>query len=549
MKKILIFLFVSLFFLFKPHHSFAEVIHNFDTKIVAQKNGEMNIEEKITYDFETSNRHGIFRNIPLVSKVGDLYRVIQIKNIKVLRNGERENYKLNWEKNNLNIKIGNADRLINGSHLYTISYTVLNGIGSNYEDHDEIYWNSTGNSWEVNIEKAQVLITTGFDLSQKELICFTGEYGSKLSTCEVKKDKIFTTNILYPGDGLTFVAVYPVGSFPKSVLVKEPPTTVSEKIFNFIISNYFAIFALINFGISGALIYWYLKHKNKSRFGKSSVSFDFPKDDNGKLLSPALSGTIDTAKLEKDDVIATIFDLAIRKYIKIEQVKTTRKFLPDSSDQKIIKLKNADSKLESFEKTLLNRLFEDGDTVNIKDLRLDFYKTFFTMEDEVFKALISKKLYAKNPKAQKSVLFVLAIICLSTGNFILALVLIFLFKKLNGRTQLGDEIDFKIDGLKLFLKSMDRNYKWQAEKLYVVEKMIPYAVALGFIDEFMAALKIYDPNYQPSWYAGYRGSFFVNYSVFNSSFNSNITTAAPSSSGSSGGFSGGGGGGGGGGSW
>jgi hypothetical protein len=32
------------------------------------------------------------------------------------------------------------------------------------------------------------------------------------------------------------------------------------------------------------------------------------------------------------------------------------------------------------------------------------------------------------------------------------------------------KLDFKIDGLKLFLKAMDRNYTWQMEQLYIVEK-------------------------------------------------------------------------------
>ena len=39
--------------------------------------------------------------------------------------GEKENYKLIWEKNNLNIKIGNANRLISGNHVYTISYMIF----------------------------------------------------------------------------------------------------------------------------------------------------------------------------------------------------------------------------------------------------------------------------------------------------------------------------------------------------------------------------------------------------------------------------------------
>jgi uncharacterized membrane protein len=98
---------------------------------------------------------------------------------------------------------------------------------------------------------------------------------------------------------------------------------------------------------------------------------------------------------------------------------------------------------------------------------------------------------------------------------------------------------------------MDRNYTWQMEQLYIVEKMIPYAVALGYIDEFMEQLKIIKPDYNPTWYTGYNGSFYLGYAALYSSMNTNVTNIAPSSSSgfSGGGFSGGGGGGGGGGSW
>ena len=80
--------------------------------------------------------------------------------------------------------------------------------------------------------------------------------------------------------------------------------------------------------------------------------------------------------------------------------------------------------------------------------------------------------------------------------------------------------------------------------------MIPYAMALGYIDKFMEALKIIKPDYNPSWYRGYSGNFYIGYAAFYAASSSNMTTSAPSSSsGFSGGSSGGGGGGGGGGSW
>lgn len=549
MKKLLIFLSLLLLFLFKPQISFAEVIHSYDVNIVAHKTGLIEITETINYDFGDLEKHGVYRYIPTYSKVGDLYRILNINNVRVERDGLSENFTSSVNNEQLYLKIGNADKTITGAHIYKINYTVGNGIGSNYQDHDEIYWNATGNDWQVAIEKVSFKIDTDFNAKLNNFICFTGSTGSKEKNCQINGNTVFANN-LPAGQGLTIVAVYPVNTFPKSVLSKSPPKTFGQTLMEFIFKNYYLIFIFLNFGLGGYLIYWYQKHKNKKRFGVPGVNFDIPKDEKGNILRPAIAGTIDTAKLDKNDVVATIFDLAIRKYIKLEQVKTVKKLLPDATDQIILKLKGDDGKLNQFEKTLFERLFQDGESINLgSDLKKDFYKTFQDMEDDVFKELVEKKYYTKNPKTQKGGLIFLGVAALFTGNIILAIALFYLSRKLNDRTALGDEIDFKIDGLKLFLKSMDRNYKWQAGKFYTVEQMIPYAMALGYIDKFMEALKIVKPDYNPSWYSGSRGNFYLGYSAFYLATSGSLTTAAPSSSGSSGGFSGGGGGGGGGGSW
>lgn len=546
MRKIIFYLFFLIFFI-NPNPVFAEKIHSFNTNIVAHQNGTMDITEIIDYDFENEYRHGIYRDIPLYSAVGDLYRIIQIKDVSVLRDSQRENFKLTNDGKKLDIKIGNADKTINGNHTYLISYKIVNGIGSNFADHDEIYWNITGNNWKVNIEKVSGKIETDFDAKLNKLICFEGTTGSKNQTCNVFHNSFNSSRIIYPGLGLTIVATYPINTFPKSTLSKALPQSMTNNVFEFIFANYRYVFIALNFVLAPYLIYWYFKHKNNKNYSSSAVNFDIPKDGKNQIIRPALAGTIDNAKLEVNDVAATIFDLAIRRYIKIEETKTILKFLPDIKEQKIIKLKDADDKLNPYEKRLFDRLFKDKNNINISDLRKDFYLTYLKIEDDIFEELVKNGFYAKNPKMQKNILRVAAFLSILLLSPILAIVLIFLSIKLNGRTVRGDEMDSKIHGLKIFLKSMSRNYKWQTQKLYTVEEMIPYAMALGLINEFMKQLKIIQPDYSPSWYSGYRGSFYAGYI----SLYSGITTsmAPPSSSGSHGGFSGGGGGGGGGGSW
>lgn len=553
--RLIVFLLIFSFSFLAPIKVFAEKINSFDVSVTANKDGTMNIVEDIEYDFETEYRHGIERFIPLYSKVGELYRIIKIRDVKVERDGKKEELKKSQTKDQIYLRIGNPDKTINGSHDYKISYTVENGIGSNFDTHDEIYWNATGNYWSVPIERASIDIKTNFGLKQDRVACFTRSSNFNAQFCQLDSadsTKTITTSMMHPGEGLTVVYGYPVDTFPKSILSKTPPMSIAEKFARFVWNFRIFIWLGLNILLPIILIIWYQKKKNKKRFGEPSVNFEIPSDEKGKKLYPALAGTIDTAQLDRDDIVATIFDFAIRKYIKLEEEKADKKLGIFGKDkkQKIVKLKEKDKDLNKFEEILFDRLFQVGDSVYVETLKIDFYTTFGKLETQVFKDLVERKYYVKNPKTQRALLFILGLFTLFSLNLILGITLIYLSRKLIGRTALGDEVDFKVDGLKLFLKSMNRNYKWQAEKFYTIEHMIPYAMGLGYIDEFMEQVKIIKPDYNPSWYSGTSKGFYSFYPAFTSSVSSNVTTSAPSSSsGFSGGSSGGGGGGGGGGSW
>ncbi|MCL4354230.1 DUF2207 domain-containing protein [Patescibacteria group bacterium] len=539
MKKLLLFL--LLFFLIKSpvFAQGGEVITNFNADITPNRNGVVSIIESITYDFGSNDRHGIFREIPLSGNSN----TIDIKVEKVLRDELSEQYSVSSNKD-ISIKIGNPNKTINGLHKYTIFYKVGNSI-THFKDHDELYWNVTGNGWPAPIQTVTTKISFSSPSAIIKIDCFTGYSGSTEKLCQIEDEngaKIISAKNLSTEQGLTIVIGFEPNIFPKTPVYvnpkKEMPTYLLALIFGAITLVSFLYYFLFPI----LILRWYLRNRRKRKYGPPAVNFDFPTDQDGKRMLPAEAGTTDTSVLDKNDVIATIFDLAIRKYLKIEN---------DPKDKKKFtfkKLKNFtnDSSLAQFEKTLLGRLFEVGDSISTDDLS-DFYITFSKLQDDIFTLLIGKKLYTKNPKNQRAGLIAGGIVALTTANVFLGFLLIYLGIVLNGRTEAGDNVDWRIDGLKLFLKGMSRNYKWQTEQLAIVEKMIPYAIALGYIDKFMESIKIAMPDYKPSWYSGNQ-PFYISSSNMFSSLNSGFVTTSPSS-GFSGGSSGGGGGGGGGGSW
>jgi len=106
------------------------------------------------------------------------------------------------------VKIGRSNEYVNGQQTYVITYQVENALLF-LRDHDELYWNVTGNMWKAMIQEA----TADVFLDTKELsrqlwaAAYTGVYGSTESECVFKttenRGTFSTQRRLNPGEGFT----------------------------------------------------------------------------------------------------------------------------------------------------------------------------------------------------------------------------------------------------------------------------------------------------------------------------------------------------------
>jgi len=80
----------------------------------------------------------------------------------------------------LEIRIGDAKRYVDGTRTYLITYRVDNAVLF-FNDHDELYWNVTGNYWKAPIEEASAEVALTVKDKSKNLWVtgYTGSYGSK----------------------------------------------------------------------------------------------------------------------------------------------------------------------------------------------------------------------------------------------------------------------------------------------------------------------------------------------------------------------------------
>jgi len=240
-------------FLFLAFSVHAEEITDFSVDINVKQNSSVEVEEVIAYDFGDAERHGIYRDIPVAytTKLGNQLDIdLKILNISDF-NGNPYQYSTSRQGNNLQIKIGDPNKTISGKHIYKINYQVKEVVNF-FTDHDELYWNVTGNDWPVSIQYTQARVRLEGQVNPQDLqtACFSGQTGSQYQNCTHKvadNTMLFFSQDIAPQEGLTIVAGWPKG------VVIEP--SFWQKVLWFIIANPIIFLPILTFII--LCIIWY----------------------------------------------------------------------------------------------------------------------------------------------------------------------------------------------------------------------------------------------------------------------------------------------------
>ncbi|MDQ5981560.1 MAG: hypothetical protein QG570_309, partial [Patescibacteria group bacterium] len=286
-----------------------ERIEAFHSDIILEKDSTIRIIETILYNFGTEDRHGIYRNIPFKTKNvndGKTYLAdLKVQNVTDL-NGKKYIYEVSKSEGDTVIKIGDPDSTITGKHPYVITYTYKGAIET-FEDKDELYWNVTGNQWNVPIQSVTAkitptdeLISSGFNL--EETICYTGAKGSQAKDCTFSRDGnsilVKSNRAFQPSEGLTFAVNFPTGIL-SLYQMKEDFTSWWVKLFLIYLAfiNAITLFAIP--------VIW---KKSRPKFeNEDSVivrMYDPPKDTAGVEISPMEVGALMDGSVDPKDISA-----------------------------------------------------------------------------------------------------------------------------------------------------------------------------------------------------------------------------------------------------
>lgn len=570
-------------------------INYYDTHINIHTNATLLVTETINITTDNQQvKHGIYRDLPTRYETKQGYHFdIGFKLIKVSRDGLPEPFHIKKMSNGVRIYIGDPNLLLpQGTYTYQISYSINRALGF-FENHDELYWNVTGNAWIFPILKASAQVELPQQAQVIRATAYTGITGAREKDFNINypatnEVTISTHTPLSPYQGLTIVVGWPKG------IINQPD--LNQEISSFVSDNFSLVFALG--GYVFLILFYFLSWFYLGRDPKPQTII--PLFEPPKGFSPQALRYIKKMRYDNKMFTSAIINMAVKKFLTIEE-KTRTEYI-------LRKVSSDDSLLTPPEQAISNALFQYSPKVVLvpdnhekiseairqfkRALAKEFHKKYFILNTPIICFSILVSIISLLPLALEKIdlfipmtfvgiiVFVIVIsliqqfssfrfeslslgIIIAVMSFItfiiisfspfsydilftsewltylavgLFLVTNFVFIYLLKRpTPLGTQIISQTKGFEMFLKATEQdrlNFRNPPDKTpQLFERYLPYAFALGLEQAWSAQFEkiLLQTNYQPTWYIGNNYSS-LSTSSFANSIGSSLNSAIVSSS-------------------
>jgi len=522
-------------------------IQRFDASIGVDTDGSINVEERIVVQF-TGSWTGIYRTIPVDYRTPQALKYSLRLSIDSIKNqfGDDLKFEATRERSYRKIKIwvpGAQD----STHTVYIRYHVANALRF-FDEHDELYWNVTGDEWDVPIASASATILLPPGATGLRGTAFRGAHGStERNEVAIAPHMVrVSTAALAFREGLTAVVGWNPG------VVYRPNGL--ERWVETLRSNWQLAAPVVAVVLMGGL--WLIRGRDPQP-GPITTLYEPPQD-----MSPAEAGALIDGSVDMRDITATIVDLAVRGYSRIEEQhegasaaassEATRPAVTGYTFTSVRPHKDWDG-LKPHESLLMNGLFAAADRVSTSDLTNSFYEHLGGIRGSVSSAN-DEKYYVRDPLGLVAlsglagmIIFVGPIVWavasfftggafglptvatvvsgLVTGSIVIGFAI-----ALPARTKAGTRALEKVLGFQEFLSRVDGDrLKRIVQTPDVFEKYLPYAMALGVETEWAGAFReIY--THAPAWYGGASSDSFdlTAFSGQMERMSANLATVLPS---------------------
>jgi len=306
-------------------------------------------------------KRGIYRDFPVRYVGRDRRRVIvPFEVLAVKRDGKAEPWHTENNDPYLRIYAGRKDVFLrSGVYTYTLTYRAGRLLGF-FDDHDELYYNVTGNEWEFPIDGASATVTLPEGVPAERIghEAYTGREGETGKDYESSVEaagrcRFRTTRPLAQGEGLTIVATWPKG------FVTAP--TVADEMTWLLRDNLMVLTGLAGLIVVG--VYFLLAWVYVGRDPPKGIVIPLFEPPDG--LSPAAVRYVLRMGYDKLCFAATVIHLAVKRRLTIED---------DDGEYRLVRTDDTGAAdLEPAEAKVFEKLLGSRDEISLTNTN---HKTF-----------------------------------------------------------------------------------------------------------------------------------------------------------------------------
>lgn len=204
-------------------------VNPYNVVININADSTLSVTETFDYDYGDQTKPGLTRYIPLnYQDLSGTNLSIDVAGVTVVdENGNPYVFSQSRaesddkKKSYLKIDIGDANQPVSGSKTYVIHYAVSGAI-KYLADHDELFWNITGDKWPVYVEYPEVKINLPQDVDGNQVSkeCFIGQHAATVECIDrigsSKDPKVdYSYKGVVTGEGMTVIYGFPKGIVQK----------------------------------------------------------------------------------------------------------------------------------------------------------------------------------------------------------------------------------------------------------------------------------------------------------------------------------------------
>ncbi|HEV8423894.1 MAG TPA: DUF2207 domain-containing protein [Actinomycetes bacterium] len=512
-----------------------EQIRAYSVQLRIEPSGELLVSERISYDFGPAQRHGILRDLPVRRRFDSRRdRLYPVRVVGVRSPDAPDQYSLEdadgEEGPLLRIRIGDPNQTVTGRHDYTIDYRVQGALDG-FADHDELYWNVVGSLWKVPIGEASATVTAPAAITH--VACHAGPSGAGRpcgSSLVDGRTASFAVGDLGPFEGLAVGVGFPTGVVP------APHPMLQER---WSLARAFAA-TPASMGMAGAsavllVVGWLVAvgrnrrvvagsgaggaaaqpavTASRSRAGGMLRLEAAPPDG----LRPAQAGLLLDKVVTPVAVTATLVDLAVRGYLRIEE-RPGRGHQP--RDWQLVQLQ-PHGDLVGYERALLEELFGMGSSHRLSELHQQFHSRFERIRSVLSEEAVQRGWFTARPDQVQAIwarrgaaLAVVGAVLLGLAIWRARLALVpipIVFgglllwwgaRRMPRRTPTGTELARRVAGFRTYLQSLGADIRGATAVEGVLSRELPYAIVFGRTRRWVRARPQLGLGFRPSWYLG-----------------------------------------------